>query len=413
MPRRCAVPSYCLHKPSNRAYAYVRRRRVYLGPYGSDASKAEYRRLIAELESKASPHSPLRQRTRRSDLTVNELALDYIDHADAFYRKPNGDPTTERGLVKIAVGMAASLYGHTLVAEFGPIALKTIRNAMVAKGWARLTVNRHVGRIVRMFKWAAENELVDGAALHALRSLTGLRFGRTTAPESKPVRPVDASTIDATLPHLPPPVAAMVRLQRLTGMRPGEVCQMRPCDIDATEDVWIYRPTDHKTLHHGRERSIYIGPKGQMLLKPFLHGRPAQMPLFSPIEAMHAVRSARAAARRTPMKAGNSVGSNRQPAPRKQPGAAYTTASYGRSIKAACEKEWPTKGCALAAEELAKNRRRHWHPNQLRHTAATEHRRQFGLEAAQILLGHAKADVTQIYAERDASKAVEIARQVG
>ena len=47
----------------------------------------------------------------------------------------------------------------------------------------------------------------------------------------------------------------------------------------------------------------------------------------------------------------------------------------------------------------------HWHPNQLRHTAATEIRRQFGLEAAQVIFGHAKADVTQIYAERDTEKA--------
>ena len=35
-----------------------------------------------------------------------------------------------------------------------------------------------------------------------------------------------------------------------------------------------------------------------------------------------------------------------------------------------------------------------WHPNQLRHTRATEVRKQFGLEAAQVVLGHAKADVT-------------------
>ena len=55
----------------------------------------------------------------------------------------------------------------------------------------------------------------------------------------------------------------------------------------------------------------------------------------------------------------------------------------------------------------------HWHPNQIRHTRATALRRQFGLEAAQVSLGHAKADVTQIYAERDLVKAVEIAKMTG
>ena len=55
----------------------------------------------------------------------------------------------------------------------------------------------------------------------------------------------------------------------------------------------------------------------------------------------------------------------------------------------------------------------HWHPNQLRHTAATMIRKEFGLEAAQVILGHSKADTTQIYAERDAAKAIEIIRKIG
>ena len=55
----------------------------------------------------------------------------------------------------------------------------------------------------------------------------------------------------------------------------------------------------------------------------------------------------------------------------------------------------------------------HWHPNQLRHSLGTEVRQKFGLEAAQVVLGHSKADVTQVYAERDQRLAVEVARQVG
>jgi integrase len=54
-----------------------------------------------------------------------------------------------------------------------------------------------------------------------------------------------------------------------------------------------------------------------------------------------------------------------------------------------------------------------WHPNQLRHTFASEVRRKFGLEAVQVLLGHARADVTQMYAERDQQLAVRVAAEVG
>jgi site-specific recombinase XerC len=55
----------------------------------------------------------------------------------------------------------------------------------------------------------------------------------------------------------------------------------------------------------------------------------------------------------------------------------------------------------------------HWAPNRLRHSAGTEIRKRFGLEAAQVTLGHASADVTQVYAERDAKLAAEVARKIG
>jgi hypothetical protein len=35
------------------------------------------------------------------------------------------------------------------------------------------------------------------------------------------------------------------------------------------------------------------------------------------------------------------------------------------------------------------------------------------LEAAQVVLGHPKADVTQVYAERDLALAEKVAREVG
>lgn len=51
----------------------------------------------------------------------------------------------------------------------------------------------------------------------------------------------------------------------------------------------------------------------------------------------------------------------------------------------------------------------YWHPNQLRHTRATAIRQQFGLEAAQVALGHSRADTTQLYAERDNSLGARVA----
>ncbi len=52
-------------------------------------------------------------------------------------------------------------------------------------------------------------------------------------------------------------------------------------------------------------------------------------------------------------------------------------------------------------------------PNRIRHTVGTEVRAKYGLEAAQVLLGHSRADVTQTYAERDMKKAADVARKIG
>ena len=92
----------------------------------------------------------------------------------------------------------------------------------------------------------------------------------------------------------------------------------------------------------------------------------------------------------------------------------YNKDSYGRAIRRAIDKanREITKEAAkagIADPQLLT----HWHPNQLRHTRATEVRRQYGLEAAQVILGHAKADVTQVYAEQDNALAVEVSRRIG
>ncbi len=109
----------------------------------------------------------------------------------------------------------------------------------------------------------------------------------------------------------------------------------------------------------------------------------------------------------------------------------YDPSSYRRAIHRACdiafpppeplaqrERETEKQYLARLAEseqiQLAKwQSEQRWAPNQLRRAAATEMRKKFGLDAAQVILGHAAADVTQVYAERDAEKAREVVRQMG
>ena len=246
----------------------------------------------------------------------------------------------------------------------------------------------------------------------ASRRWTGYVWGRSDARESEPVKPVPDGIIEATIAHMTPTLRAMVQVQRLTGARPGELCQMRGCDLDVSGTVWTYRPRTHKTQHHGRDRIIFIGPRAQDVLRPFL-SPDLQSCLFTPAQSEAERRASMQASRTTPLSCGNTPGTNRKPYPQRRASDQYQTTSYGRAIRYACDQAFPPPD-GLNADEVKTWRREHrWAPNQLRHNFATEVRREHGLEAAQVLLGHSRADVTQVYAERDEGRAVAVALRVG
>ena len=342
-------------------------------------------------------------------MTVVELLDAYLDFAQGYYRK-NGQPTTALAQLKFAIREIKALYGSTPAANFGPLAVRAVQQKMVGADASPRYINQHTGHIKRMFKWAVSMELLPPSVYQALATVPGLKAGRTTARETKPVLPVEGELVDATLPYLPPVVADMVRFQRLTGCRPGEVSQLRPCDVDRSGEVWEYRPASHKTQHHGRQRIIYVGPKAQAVLSPYLLRDP-QANCFSPAESEQKRHIDQRQRRRTRVQP--SQQNRRKAKPARLPRTAYTKDSYQRAIARAIVKGNKDRTKAAADMGVEPVLLPHWHANQLRHSKATEIRRQFGLEAAQVILGHAKADVTQVYAERDARLATEVAKQVG
>lgn len=87
----------------------------------------------------------------------------------------------------------------------------------------------------------------------------------------------------------------------------------------------------------------------------------------------------------------------RKAKPKRAPRLRYDKDSYGRAVRRACLKA----GIPV------------WSPNRLRHSLATRVRQSFGLEAAQVILGHSKADVTQVYAERNRDLAEQVMREIG
>ncbi len=168
---------------------------------------------------------------------------------------------------------------------------------MVEARSARTNINKQMQRIVRMFRWCVENEKIPAHIQHALAAVEGLKRGRSAAKEPEPVRPVSEETVEQTIPHVSAEVAAMIRLQLLTGMRPGEVLIMRAKDIDMRVSPWTYCPSSHKGQHRGHDRIVKIGPKAQEVIRPYL-GTNLQSFMFSPAAAAVARKAGNRKSRR-------------------------------------------------------------------------------------------------------------------
>ena len=290
-------------------------------------------------------------------LPVTQLCQQFMTWARANYS------ASEVTVLEIAVAALTQARGRALVVDIGPSDIHAVRDVLLQRNLARSTINGAVARMKRIFKWGVERELVPAVVSHGIDAVSPLRPGEAKA--TAPVTPVADEAIRAVLQCVPPPVADMMRLQLLTAARGGELCIMRPQDVDREAAVWLYRPQAHKTRHRGRTRVIYIGPKGQGILRPYLFRRPEDY-CFAP----------------------EGAGAKR---------AHYTPDVYRKAIRRACER------LNIGV----------WTPHQLRHTAATRINARANEDAARIMLGHASVATTQIYAEVDHQKAMRLAEEVG
>ena len=127
--------------------------------------------------------------------------------------------------------------------------------------------------------------MVPPYVYQALVTVEGLRAGRSEARETEAVKPVLESHVESVKPFISRQVEALIDLQLLTAARPGELLKLRPIDLDTTGRVWTATLKEHKTQYKGRKRTLYFGPKAQVILKEFIANRPLDAYLFSPREA--------------------------------------------------------------------------------------------------------------------------------
>jgi len=388
------TPEHCLHRRSGRGYVFLDGKQIPTGVWGTPEADSKANELIARWLANG---RKLPEEMRPTVFRVEDLVAQFWTHAQEYYRK-NGEPTGEISKIRDSVRPLLQLFGLRPADTFTPRDLEALQQHVVEEGrWARTTINSRIGVVKRIFRWGTRRGLVSGNTTHALQVVPGLLQTRTTAREPEPVGPVTEEHMRAVLAHVSPQIGAMIQIQWHTGMRPGEVLQMRWVDIDRDNDEWVYRPRRHKLEHFGKKRRIWLGPAAQAILCRWLKVD-QHSPIFSPRDAEHSRLEEQRASRTSPLTPSHRARRERaRKEPRRVLRAMYSTNTYAQAV---------TRGCSAAGVPK-------WRPNQLRHAAAARIRAAAGLDAAQVILGHSNASTTEIYACIDDNKARALVRILG
>jgi integrase len=405
MPRpKAKAPSLRYHL-SGQSVTTIDGKDYYLGKHDSPESLARYAVLVriyqehelslphdfqlSMLDAQIAPLLGLvaASHQERQPNLVRHLTAAYLHHATKAY----ANSKSELHRAKQVCGELDRSFGNVVAEDFGPRMLKTLRESWVDSGKARKYVNSLVQSVWRIWRFGVSEELVSESTLARLKSLEPLREGQTTAKENEPRKPVAIEVVRRTVAKLSPVLRDMVRVHVATGMRPSELCSMRPCDIDRSAETWVYRPPHHKNRTKGKKRAIPLVGDARDVVTNYLNRDP-QAYLFSPAEAVAWWQAQKRAARKS--KVQPSQIDRSKDAPEKLPGDRYTQDSYRRAIDRACKRAGVER----------------WFPYQIRHLTLTQVRDALGAEAAQAIGGHSRVDMTEVYAKLSEAKAIEAAR---
>jgi integrase len=284
-----------------------------------------------------------------SSVTCRFLADRFLVHVRETFPADSREPMAYDRAMMLLV----DALGDAPASSVTPAKFASMRDAWARAGKSVRTVNKHHNQILAAFRWGVTVELVDASVWHALQAVPRLKPRRSAARDPRIIGPVAWSSVEAVRPHVRPQVWAMILTQWHTGMRSGELLAMTPAQVSE----WVYRPAHHKNAWRGHVREIPIGPKCREVLSEWIDGKGPDDKIFG----------------------------------------GYSPQSYGRAIMRAC------KAAGVP----------HWHPHQLRHAFATRVRESHGLDAAQAVLGHATARVTEIYAERVGGLAKRVTEEIG
>jgi integrase len=396
MPKSNRPPKYS--KLNRYAVVYHHGKPHYLGLYGSPESKVAYARFVAEIQTNPA-FSP---RKEEGHVTVRELTAAYLDHA-----KANSSPTDYSFNRIVVLDFLDKLYGDGFpVDDFKPRCLKLVRSELIqSRRFCRRIVNSYTRRIVSIFAWGVEHDLVPETTWRALKAVKSLRKGEEGTFDNEERQPVPDDVIRRTLPFLPQTLRAMVIVQRLTGMRPSEVCKMRVAEIfkDSDPELWYYIPRSHKTEEHIGKKAIPLGKPEQELIAPYLEGKAPEAAVFSLRTAMAERNAEKRTSRKTKISPSQAARDKTRAA---KPSSRFSEFYQPHAYRNAVEYAIARGNKVLPDDEKIP----HWFPYQLRHAAATAAELAHSDTEAQALLGHRTVNMTKRYSKAQLMQREELAR---
>lgn len=254
----------------------------WLGRHGSPEAEVAYRELVERLAREravpGAPPPPVRP-------TVAEVVDRWAREALGGYSEGEQDG------YRRALTVLVRVRGQVAADDFGPDDLEAVRDAMcdgswmspaekrsrpaaggrpprvVVVGWSRGVVNRRVGRVKTAWRWLEKKRLVPRGSWAGLRSLARLEANARNVRNAPKRRTFSTGEIVAAALAMPRSrCRLMLLLQLWSGMRSGEVRNMRWDEIDTAGEDWVYRPATHKNAWRGQERAVVLGPRCRAVL---------------------------------------------------------------------------------------------------------------------------------------------------
>ena len=303
-------------------------------------------------------------------------------------------------------------YSDWPVDSLGPDELNEVKTKLLKHKYTKGKTEKHYTKrgindtlkwIKKILKWGVGRKIVENETLIGIENeLKLLRMGEKGAKDNIKRGRVTEDEFNKVVSVLTSVIGDMLKLVWHTGMRPYEICEMRPYDILREDsECWIYIPGrdqtpigKHKTTRYGKVKVIPLAGDCIDILSKRIDNFDSKEYIFSPQESRLEFQEAKRLNRKTPLSCGNKPGSNRKEKPKRKPGQLYTNNSFAQACKRGCRR--------AGVDEFV--------PYDLRRTVATKTRASLGKEAAQTLLGHAEQSTTDIYLLEEVQEAMKVAK---